>query len=130
MITKGMQWVIIWQLRGIKYATGANFFHWDTQQKLFHEQQAYMKWNSRSLLIMGIQYPMVMAISLILKSYSEEGIGTGLNFASYILGWVETLTVLSIWFLGYRLAINVPETVYLINQLFGYSNHVEGSHLK
>lgn len=59
-------------------------------------------------------------------SYSDEAIGTGINFASHIPGWVESLTVLTVCFLGHILSVNVLKTVFLINQMFGDRNYIKG----
>lgn len=129
MIPKGMQRTIELQIRGNKLISGAraNYFDWDRTAKYFRVQTGYFRWNSKLLMHSGFQFPVALCIYLVLQRYDPEGVGTGLNYASHVLGWVELSTIITVMVLGFRLSLNIPATVYLINQMFLYSNQIQGN---
>ncbi len=117
---------MVWQLQAVKALTGANYFKWDKKQNKFVEQTGYIRFNSNCLVATSFGYPVLLFLWLLYKRSAEEGLGSGIDFTSHVIRWVELALVIVTQCGAYRLATNVPESILLINQLFQHSNYING----
>ncbi len=71
----------------------------------------------------------MMFIWLTYKRSGENWVGSGVDFTSHVIGWVELAILVTCQCIAYRLAMNVSESILLINQLFQHSDFIQGEFL-
>ncbi|CAL8070538.1 unnamed protein product [Orchesella dallaii] len=100
-------------------------FDWDSEKEEFRHANNYANWNALFLLVFHIYYPIAMTMYLIAKPFSEEGIGSGIQMASYVVGWAEVVTISFLLAVQHRVLKYQRHITFLTNQMFEYSKHIE-----
>ncbi|CAL8070933.1 unnamed protein product [Orchesella dallaii] len=103
----------------------SSYFDWDTEKAELLISKNYFSFNASFLLMSQILYLVMMSTHLISKLYSEQGIGSGLEIGSYVLGWVITLCVILFIAIQFRVLGYRRHLVSFSNQMFQYSNEIQ-----
>ncbi|CAL8070534.1 unnamed protein product [Orchesella dallaii] len=124
MISNLTKKVIGWRVKVMTYAMCSNF-DWDTKKEEFLIAKNYFNLNASFLLKFHICYPLMMTTYLISKLYSEQGIGSGTEIGSYVLGWAENLTIYMFVAIQFRVLGYRRHLASFSNQMFQYSKEMQ-----
>ncbi|CAL8070935.1 unnamed protein product [Orchesella dallaii] len=120
-LTKTM---IGWRIKVMTYAM-CSYFEWDTEKAELLISKNYFSFNASFLLMSQISYLVILTTHLISKLYSEQGIGSGTEIGSYVIGWVEALSIILFIAIQFRVLGYRRHLASFSNQMFQYSNEIQ-----
>ncbi|CAL8070544.1 unnamed protein product [Orchesella dallaii] len=116
--------MIGWRIKFMTYAL-STYFDWNTEKEEFLIAENYVKLNSSFLLMSQLGIPVILTPYLISKLYSEQGIGSGTEIGTYVLGWAENVTTCLLIAIQFRVLGHRQHLASFSNQMFQYSKEMQ-----
>lgn len=124
MLTQAMLFAIGTVNEIIRRIYFVSILAWKISTKQFSIAKGYGEINLKVGMYLGHIYPIFM-IAYLLYKYKQQDTWTGLGFLTFVIAWAEVMIVTCILLLHDRIQAYLDECVYLVNQVFQYSQYIK-----
>ncbi|CAL8134452.1 unnamed protein product [Orchesella dallaii] len=126
MIANRIKMMVRYRIKAMIYLSGAGTLDWDDANDCIVSANNYIRWNYELVFRCGLLFPVIMRANLVNTAYNGNYMKSIIHFGVYLIGWVENCLVLNILCATYRFSKYNSNTIYIMNEVFRYSERMEG----